>query len=75
MGWHIPGLGWAPAVWLILPPLLQVFIPSSSESSDEEDEELCMLEWAFTMAMWETEIPHSSGGLELFLTDCSDSDD
>ncbi|NXD56435.1 MKRN1 ligase, partial [Corvus moneduloides] len=24
--------------WLILPPLLQVFIPSSSESSDEEDE-------------------------------------
>ncbi|XP_030088598.1 probable E3 ubiquitin-protein ligase makorin-1 isoform X2 [Serinus canaria] len=51
-----------------------VFIPSSSESSDEEDEELCMLEWAFTMAMWETEIPHSSGGLELFLTDCSDSD-
>ncbi|NXE67160.1 MKRN1 ligase, partial [Calcarius ornatus] len=33
-----PGLGWALGVCLILPPLLQVFIPSSSESSDEEDE-------------------------------------
>ncbi|NWY68798.1 MKRN1 ligase, partial [Erithacus rubecula] len=30
-----PGLGWA-GLQLILPPLLQVFIPSSSESSDEE---------------------------------------
>lgn len=74
MGWHIPGLGWAPGVWLILPPLLQVFIPSSSESSDEEDEELCTLEWALTLAMLETEFPHSSYGHEMLLIDFIDSD-
>ncbi|NXT03990.1 MKRN2 ligase, partial [Prunella fulvescens] len=33
-----PGAGLGTGVWLILPPLLQVLIPSSSESSDEEDE-------------------------------------
>ncbi|NXK65029.1 MKRN1 ligase, partial [Sylvietta virens] len=34
-----PGAGLGTGkLWLILPPLPQVFIPSSSESSDEEDE-------------------------------------
>ncbi|XP_030919405.1 probable E3 ubiquitin-protein ligase makorin-1 [Geospiza fortis] len=52
-----------------------VFIPSSSdESSDEEDEELCVLEWALTLAMLETEFPHSIYGHEMLLIDFSDSD-
>ncbi|XP_072774957.1 uncharacterized protein [Taeniopygia guttata] len=51
-----------------------VFIPSSSESSDEEDEELCTLEWALTLAMLETEFPHSSYGHEMLLIDFIDSD-
>ncbi|XP_062365480.1 probable E3 ubiquitin-protein ligase makorin-1 [Cinclus cinclus] len=51
-----------------------VFIPSSSESSDEEDEEFCTLEWALTLAMLETEFPYLSYGHEMFLTDFSDSD-
>ncbi|RMB99383.1 hypothetical protein DUI87_24119 [Hirundo rustica rustica] len=51
-----------------------VFIPSSSESSDEEDEELRTLEWALTLAMLETEFPDSSYGHEMLLIDLSDSD-
>lgn len=54
--------------------LLQVFIPSSSESSDEEDEEFCTLEWALTLAMLETEFHCSSSGHEMLLLDFSDSD-
>nr|XP_009932284.1 PREDICTED: Fanconi anemia group E protein [Opisthocomus hoazin] len=34
---------------LILSPVLQEFSPSPSESSDEEDEEYRMLEWALTL--------------------------
>ncbi|CAN8199906.1 unnamed protein product [Coccothraustes coccothraustes] len=51
-----------------------VFIPSSSESSDEEDEELCMLDWALTLAMLEPEFSHSSYRYPLPLSDFSDSD-
>lgn len=70
------GLGtWG--LWLILPPLLQVSIPSSSESS-EEDEELHTLEWARTLAMLEEEFPcpRSSGReiLQMLLFDFIDSD-
>lgn len=77
MGWHIleAGLGtWG--LWLILPPLLQVFIPSSSESSDE-DEELHTLEWARTLAMLEEEFPCPRSGreiLQMLLLDFIDSD-
>lgn len=57
---------------LILPPVLQEFSPSSSESSDEEDEELRMLEWALTLM--ETGLRYSSYGHEMFFSDFSDSD-
>ncbi|XP_027515450.1 uncharacterized protein LOC113954832 [Corapipo altera] len=46
------------------------FNPSSSESSGEEDEELCMLELALTL----TEFHYSSYGHEMFLIDFSNSD-
>ncbi|XP_014113598.1 PREDICTED: probable E3 ubiquitin-protein ligase makorin-1 [Pseudopodoces humilis] len=55
------------------PRMPAVFIPSSSESSDEEDE-FCTLEWALTLAMMETEFPYSSYGHEVLLIDFSDSD-
>ncbi|XP_054659446.1 E3 ubiquitin-protein ligase makorin-2-like [Grus americana] len=48
--------------------------PSPSESSDEEDEELCMLEWALTVALMETDFRYSSYGREMLFTDFSDSD-
>ncbi|KAM3658905.1 uncharacterized protein VK521_012914 [Ammospiza maritima maritima] len=51
-----------------------VFLPSSSESSDEEDEELCALEWALTLSMLEPEFRHSIYCHEMLLTDFSDSD-
>ncbi|XP_010291476.1 PREDICTED: probable E3 ubiquitin-protein ligase makorin-2, partial [Phaethon lepturus] len=44
---------------------LPEFSPSPLESSDEEDE-FCMLEWAFTLALMETDFR--------FFTDFSDSD-
>ncbi|KAM6233051.1 putative E3 ubiquitin-protein ligase makorin-1 [Spheniscus humboldti] len=50
------------------------FSPSPSESSDEEDEELCMLEWALTLALMETDFRYSSYGHEMLFTDFSDSD-
>ncbi|XP_072701138.1 uncharacterized protein [Ciconia boyciana] len=50
------------------------FSPSSSESSDEEDEELCMLEWALTLALMETDFRHACYVNEVFFTDFSDSD-
>ncbi|XP_057895666.1 probable E3 ubiquitin-protein ligase makorin-1 [Melospiza georgiana] len=51
-----------------------VFLPSSSESSDEEDEELCALEWALTLSVLEPEFRHSIYCRELLLSDFSDSD-
>lgn len=59
---------------LILSPVLQELSPSPSESSDEEDEELCMLEWALTVALMETDFRYSSYGHEMLFTDFSDSD-
>ncbi|KAM4759420.1 uncharacterized protein ACIQIH_017081 [Cyanocitta cristata] len=56
------------------PRMPAVFIPSSSESSDEEDEEFCTLEWALTLAMLETEFHYSNSGHEMLLIDFSDSD-
>ncbi|XP_029818378.1 probable E3 ubiquitin-protein ligase makorin-2, partial [Manacus vitellinus] len=50
------------------------FNPSSSESSGEEDEELCMLEWALTLTVLETEFHYSSYGHEMLLIDFSNSD-
>ncbi|XP_075578664.1 uncharacterized protein LOC142595111 [Pelecanus crispus] len=43
-------------------------------SSDEEDEELCILEWAVTLALMETDFRYSTYGHETLFTDCSDSD-
>lgn len=68
------GLGWAPGhPGSSPPPLLQVFMTSSSDSSDEEDE-LCTLEWALTLALLEKEFFGSSYSQEVFLIDLSDSD-
>ncbi|XP_050182626.1 LOW QUALITY PROTEIN: probable E3 ubiquitin-protein ligase makorin-1 [Myiozetetes cayanensis] len=50
------------------------FSPSSLESSSEEDEELCMLEWALTLTVMEMEFHYSSYGHEMLLTDFRDSD-
>ncbi|XP_050767133.1 probable E3 ubiquitin-protein ligase makorin-1 [Gymnogyps californianus] len=47
------------------------FSPSPSESSDEEDEELCMLEWALTLA--EVDFRYSSYGHQMLFTNFSDS--
>ena len=57
---------------LILSPVLQEFSPSPSESSDEEDEEYRMLEWALTLM--ETDFRYWSYGHEMLFTDSSDSD-
>ena len=56
---------------LILSAVLQEFSPSPSESSDEEDEELCMLEWALTLA--EVDFRYSSYGHQMLFTNFSDS--
>jgi len=73
-----PGGAWG-TVWmgnagpgLILSPVLQEFSPSPSESSDEEDEEYRMLEWALTLM--ETDFRYWSYGHEMLFTDSSDSD-
>lgn len=57
---------------LILSPVPQEFSPSPSESSDEEDEEICMLEWAFSLM--ETGFRYSSYDHEMLFTDFSNSD-
>lgn len=79
MGGHILG-GWGtcmavPRGWrpgLILPPGPQEFSPSPSESDDEEDEELCVLEWAFSLM--ETGFRYTRYDHEVLLVDFSDSD-
>ncbi|XP_009984963.1 PREDICTED: probable E3 ubiquitin-protein ligase makorin-1, partial [Tauraco erythrolophus] len=59
---------------LMVSPVLQEFSPSSSESSDEEDEEFCVLEWALTLALMDADFRYSSYGHEMLFTDFSDSD-
>lgn len=54
--------------------MLQEFSPSASGSSEEEDEELCMLEWALTLALLDTDFHYSSYGHEVLFTNFSDSD-
>lgn len=79
--WGGTAWGWAGhrELRLTLPALLQVFIPFSSESSDEEDEELSALDWALTVALLEAEYPDRERQREMFLheillTFFSDSD-
>lgn len=79
--WGGTSWGWAGhrELSLILASLLQVFIPFSSESSDEEDEELSALDWALTVALLEEEYPDREREREMFLheillTVFSDSD-
>lgn len=67
-GWAGLGTG---RLRLILPPLLQVFIPSSSDSSDEEDD---VYDWALTLAMLDTDHVYASYLHELLVVDLSDSD-
>ncbi|KAK2521715.1 hypothetical protein Q9966_012695 [Columba livia] len=50
------------------------FSPSASGSSEEEDEELCMLEWALTLALLDTDFHYSSYGHEVLFANFSDSD-
>lgn len=64
--------GWGPG--LILSSVLQEFSPSASGSSEEEDEELCMLEWALTLALLDTDFHYSSYGHEVLFANFSDSD-
>ncbi|XP_061298497.1 probable E3 ubiquitin-protein ligase makorin-1 [Pezoporus flaviventris] len=44
------------------------------ESSDEEDEELCVLEWALSLAVVEADFRYSRYGHEVLLVEFSDSD-
>ncbi|XP_065554395.1 E3 ubiquitin-protein ligase makorin-2-like isoform X2 [Lathamus discolor] len=46
----------------------------SSVSSDEEDEELCVLEWALSLAMVEADFRYSRYGHEMLLVEFSESD-
>nr|XP_009670165.1 PREDICTED: probable E3 ubiquitin-protein ligase makorin-1 [Struthio camelus australis] len=48
--------------------------PALSESSDEEDGELCILEWALALALMEADGRYSTFGQESLFTDFSDSD-
>ncbi|XP_009463984.1 PREDICTED: probable E3 ubiquitin-protein ligase makorin-1 [Nipponia nippon] len=66
--------GWLPQYRQQRPRMPVEFSPSPSESSDEEDEELCMLEWALTLALMETDFRYSSYGYEMLFTDFSNSD-
>ncbi|XP_025967698.2 probable E3 ubiquitin-protein ligase makorin-1 [Dromaius novaehollandiae] len=50
------------------------FDPALLESSDEEDEELCILEWALALALMEANGRYPPYGQESFFTDFSDSD-
>ncbi|XP_005142246.2 probable E3 ubiquitin-protein ligase makorin-1 [Melopsittacus undulatus] len=52
----------------------RVPVEPSSESSDEEDEELCMLQWALSMAVVEADFPYSRCSHEMLLVEFSDSD-
>nr|XP_021136825.1 probable E3 ubiquitin-protein ligase makorin-2 [Columba livia] len=51
-----------------------IYLPSASGSSEEEDEELCMLEWALTLALLDTDFHYSSYGHEVLFANFSDSD-
>ncbi|KAM4645682.1 uncharacterized protein AAGF69_013540 isoform 2-T2 [Amazona ochrocephala] len=51
----------------------RVPVDPSSESSDE-DEELCMLEWALSLAVVEADFRHSRYGHEMLLVEFNDSD-
>ncbi|XP_061205544.1 E3 ubiquitin-protein ligase makorin-1-like [Neopsephotus bourkii] len=55
----------------ILSPMLQ---EPSLQSSDEEDEELCVLEWALSLAMLEADFRYSRYSHEMLLVEFSDSD-
>ncbi|XP_047927060.2 probable E3 ubiquitin-protein ligase makorin-1 isoform X1 [Anser cygnoides] len=48
--------------------------PSPSESSDEEEDDFCLLEWAVTRALLEVDFLYSSYGHEMLFGDSSDSD-
>lgn len=52
----------------------RVPIDRPSESSDEEDEELCVLEWALSLAVMEADCRYSRYGHEMLFVDFSDSD-
>ncbi|KAM6369988.1 putative E3 ubiquitin-protein ligase makorin-1 [Pluvialis apricaria] len=64
--------GWLPRRRWQQPRMPIEFSPSASESSDEEDEELCMLEWA--LSLMETGFRYSSYDHEMLFVDFSDSD-
>ncbi|XP_025912304.1 probable E3 ubiquitin-protein ligase makorin-2 [Apteryx rowi] len=55
-------------------PRIPELDPALSESSDEEDEELCILEWALTLALMEADGWYSTYGQQSLFTDLSDSD-
>lgn len=65
------GPGHGSRLGFILSPVLQ---DPSLASSDEEDEELCMLEWALSLAMVEAGFRYSRHGHEMLLVEFSDSD-
>lgn len=76
-----PGGARAPCgctVWLrlglTLCPVPQELNLSPSESSDEEEDDFCLLEWAVTRALLEVDFLYSSYGHEMLFGDSSDSD-
>lgn len=59
---------------LLLCPVLQELNPSPLGSSEEEEEDFCLLGWAVTRALLEVDSLYSSYSYEMLFGDSSDSD-